>query len=308
MTSTTKKKTTNPNSTGVVTLQSMTAFARTTEDTDWGHAVWEIRSLNHRHLDIQCRLPESLGYLEPMLRSRLPGKINRGRIEIRLYYQPADNTLNSLHINQDLLAQLLNCYIKINEHSGCYLPPDAMRLLAWPGLLQTHRPCELQGQVTDALLSLFDKTLATLLVMRQTEGQAIRHYLKKRLDLLDQHLSVITAQLPEIRNTQQEKLRARFVAAQLGAHIQRFEQELVLSLQKLDVSEELDRLTIHLNACRTILQNAQGAGRQLDCFMQELSREANTLASKSINAAMSLRIVDIKVLLEEMREQVQNVE
>jgi uncharacterized protein (TIGR00255 family) len=290
-----------------VTLSSMTAFARQTLQADWGQASWELRTVNHRHLDIDCRLPKNFLYLEPMLRTRLVNCLKRGRVEIYLHYQ--SNTCDeSLAINESLLNQLLKLYAHINEISKANTPPDTLRLLQWPDVLQKASTQQTEAKVTPILLNLFDHTVTELVQQRVTEGLAIASYLQTRLSQLAEHLQKITLELPRLRTVQIEKLKRRLAEVKLEVDTQRFEQELVIALQKMDVAEELERLTFHLSTCQSNLQSGKVRGRHWDFLMQELIRETNTLAAKSVDVSLSLQIVSMKVLIEEMREQIQNIE
>lgn len=291
-----------------LTLGSMTAFAKQTTTTEAHSINCEIRALNHRHLDIHCYLADGLGYLEPLLRTRIKANIRRGRIEVRLHYQTTEPITAPLSINEARLSQLLSCHARISEYIAAYTPPDALQLLAWPGVLQTPTVTLSDDNLTAMLLAHFDNTLAELLIMRQTEGQIIKQSLLERLDKLEIYLQTVRTQLPIIRENQKQKLLTHFSEATLNVNPQRFEQEFVILLQKMDSAEELDRLSFHAAECRKQLQNKATTGRHLDFLMQELQREANTLAAKSVDATLSLQLVDIKVLIEEMREQIQNIE
>lgn len=283
----------------------MTAFARLEKQTDWGHITWELRSVNHRFLEISFFLPESLSYLEPLLRKQLTNKLRRGRVDVRLRYKLPDNKAVPIEIDKVLANAIIKAYTKIASLTQSTHPLNPNELLHWPHLLklahidyQTLQP---------GLLALFSETLTALCKARAHEGKAIFTIIKQRLVKLQTLIDNIKKLLPDILSTQREKIQARFADIKKNLDTNRLEQEMLLFIQKTDVAEELDRLQIHVNEFTNLLKK-RAMGKPLDFLLQELNREANTLASKSLNANLSLTAVNLKILIEEIREQVQNIE
>jgi uncharacterized protein (TIGR00255 family) len=285
---------------------SMTAFARKEKQAEWGQAAWELRSVNHRYLEIVLSLPEPFSYLEPLIRKQLQTCLQRGRIEAKLRYKSYNNKSMSIEIDEELAQSLIGAYTKIANmaHTSTSLNPG--ELLRWPQLLKF--PELTYEAIQPELMTLFTETLDYFCQVRLTEGKAIFELLNQRLIKLNELIHQIRAQLPGILNLQREKLLARLHDIKTSLDPNRLEQEMLLFAQKTDVAEELDRLQIHLHEFKNLLLKKQAQGKQLDFLLQELNREANTLASKSLNAELTLSAVNIKVLIEEMREQVQNIE
>lgn len=283
----------------------MTAFARKEQQTDWGHTTWELRSVNHRYLDLSLSLPESLSYLEPLLRKQLNQQIRRGRIDVRLRYKPPANKAIPIEINEDLANAIIQTHKQLATLTQTSSPLDPIELLRWPQLLKL--PDIAYETLQSDLLALFSETLTDLCVTRTQEGKAILELIDQRLTKLQSLINTIKEQLPIILSLQREKILARLSDIQMNLDPNRLEQEMLLFTQKMDVAEELDRLQIHVNEFKKLLKNP-AQGKQLDFLLQELNREANTLASKSLDADLSLMAVNLKVLIEEIREQVQNIE
>lgn len=284
---------------------SMTAFARKEQQTDWGHTTWELRSVNHRYLDINLSLPDSLSYLEPLLRKQLTQQIRRGKVDIRLRYKPPANKAMPIEINEHLANAIIQAHKKLAIITQTTNPLDPIELLHWPQILKL--PDITYETLQSDLLALFSKTLADLCQTRAQEGKAILEVIDQRLTKLHHLINTIKKQLPSILSLQREKILARLAYIKISLDPNRLEQEMLLFTQKTDVAEELDRLQIHANEFKRLLKK-QAQGKQLDFLLQELNREANTLAAKSLNADISLMTVNLKVLIEEIREQVQNVE
>ena len=285
-------------------IHSMTAFAHRTTQQDWGTAVWELRSVNHRYLDIAVRLPESLRELEPMIRDRIRQKVQRGKLEVFLKYSSPIHA--GAMVNTSLVQQLALAAEQINAFFPTANTVSITDVLAWPGVLGTNliNPERLQ----QALLQLFDLALVDLLATRKNEGLAISQLIGGRLQQISQLIAEIKPCLPAMIDSQQKKLIAKFTDVKLMIDPQRLAQEIVMLAQKSDVAEELERLEMHLAEASKNLQQTDAVGRRLDFLMQELHREANTLAAKSADAKISALAVELRVLIEQMREQVQNVE
>lgn len=289
-------------------IRSMTAFARQEAHGEWGTATWEIRSINHRYLDVYLRLPENFGHLEPILRDLLRAKIQRGKIEITFRYQQQNTTQNQIVINKPLVQQLISAVHETTQLAkepieALFNPIDILR---WPGVVQS--PEINTNNLEPELLAPFKKTLDELIQARQREGKSIQEFLHQRLADLKTQIESAQQRLPSILSEQREKTFARFEEAKLALDPSRLEQEMVLFAQKIDVAEELSRLETHISEFARTLEQPSASGRRLDFLLQELNREANTLGSKSVSITTTMAAVELKVLIDQMREQVQNVE
>jgi uncharacterized protein (TIGR00255 family) len=288
-------------------IRSMTGFARAEGATPQGLLLWEIRSVNHRFLEVQFRLPDSCRALEPELRQRATARLGRGRLEASLSLKPAgERTAAPGRLNLPLARQLIGHWqtlaAEISE-PGTLNPTDILR---WPGVLEQEEPDPevLHGEA----LRLFDTALEELAAAREREGARLAGLFEARLGEIDDRVGQVLARLPEVTDRIRERLRERVAALGVTVDPERLEQELALIAQKMDVAEELDRLRAHIAEFRSGLGGDVPVGRRLDFLVQELNREANTLASKSADAETTRHAVDIKVLVEQIREQVQNVE
>ncbi len=285
---------------------SMTAFARKEKQAEWGQATWEVRSVNHRYLEIVLSLPDTFSHLEPLIRKQMQTRLQRGRVEAKLRYKPYINKTMPIQIDEELTLSLISAYKKIGHLADTNTPLNPGELLHWPQLLNFP---ELSIKVIQPeLMNLFSETLDDFCQVRSIEGKAIFKLLNQRLIKLADLLQHIQIQLPHILKLQREKLLTRLQDIKTSLDPNRLEQEMLLFAQKTDIAEELDRLQIHLHEFKNLLAKNQAQGKQLDFLLQELNREANTLASKSLNAELTLSAVNVKVLIEEMREQVQNIE
>lgn len=287
-------------------IYSMTAFARQEAKSEWGNATWEIRSINHRYLDISIRLPESLNILEPLLREKIRSQLQRGKIEINLRYKPAPIADNQFAVNQDLVKRLIGAKNEVARLADETTTINLIDILRWPNVLLA--PEENTQQIQADLLKLFDQALTDLVAARAREGESLQKLLLQNLTAMQTAIDKVKHKLPEILKSQREKLIERFNEAQLTLEPTRIEQEMVLFAQKIDVKEELDRLETHIKEVKRTLQQTGSNGRRLDFLMQELNREANTLGSKSASTDTTLIAVELKVLIEQMREQIQNIE
>ena len=283
---------------------SMTAFARQETHQEWGSLSWEIRSVNQRYLEPNFRLPETLRSLEPELRLQLKKQLARGKLDIQLRYHPND-TASDLEVNTHLLQQLIGAADQVYSRTPA-ASLDPLRLLQWPGVLQGAETD--QEIVKKTALTLFAATLKELRAHRLREGQALAALLEERLDKISKHLDEAQHYLPEALEAWRNALLEKANKLQVEVDPQRLEQEVVLLAQKQDVAEELDRLAAHIDEVRLTLQSKEPKGRRLDFLMQEMNREANTLGSKAMSLDMTQVAVELKVLIEQMREQVQNIE
>ena len=277
-------------------IQSMTGYARYEHKADWGTATWEVRSVNQRYLETFFRLPENFRSLENALRDKFRKNLQRGKVECKLYVHMDETRQSELSINEELAKSVIASAKWVSQHSaaGQLNPIDVLK---WPGVVNADE------QDTDALqkevLKALDATIAEFIENRKSEGSAIDKMLQERLDGVSKQ---------EVLQWQRERLLTRFEEAKIELDPQRVEQEMIMLAQKVDVAEELDRLDAHVEEARKILKKGGPCGRRLDFMMQEFNREANTLASKSINADITAAAVDLKVLIEQMREQIQNLE
>ena len=284
-------------------VASMTAFARLEESGEWGHAAWEIRTVNHRYLDISIRLPEELRALETSVRERVSGKLNRGKVECNLRYD-ADSTLDNIAVNARLSEKIIQASRSLPVDNPAPLNP--VDILRWPGVIEKNTP-DLE-QTGAGLLILLDKALQDIVENRRREGQKTGRMIEDRCDLALQQVLQMRAKVPEIIAALSERHLERIRELDIEPDNGRLEQEIALLSQKLDVDEELDRLETHIHEVRRVLTESEPVGRRLDFLMQEMNREANTLGSKSAHIDTSNASIELKVLIEQMREQVQNIE
>ena len=286
-------------------IHSMTAFARKEIKADWGTAVWEIRSVNQRFLETYFRLPEQFRGLEPILRERFRAKLARGKVECNLRFNTEDASANNITLNKELAKQLIEAaeWVQSEGDSAGLNPLD---ILKWPGVVASEETD--MSVIQNALLAGLEDALKDFLQARASEGQAIDKMINQRLDGILAEVEKVSKHMPEVLQWQKDKLIAKFEEAKVELEENRVEQEMVLLAQKLDVAEELDRLQAHVTETQKILKKGGACGRRLDFMMQEFNRESNTLGSKSINANITQSAVELKVLIEQMREQIQNLE
>ena len=287
-------------------IRSMTAFARQETDTDQGALSWEIRSVNHRYLEISVRLPEELRAVESAVRERINARLGRGKVDCACRYRPEAAGAAPVVLDEDNLARLLDACQVVNARLPEPAALNAIELLRWPGVVREQVVDT--GPLQNSALALLDRTLDELVASREREGEQIRDLLTRRCEAMSELVAQARGLLPEIRSALREKLQARLAELDTPADPYRLEQELVFLVQKLDVDEELDRLGGHIEEVRRVLDRKEPVGRRLDFLMQELNREANTLGSKSAAAETTTISVELKVLIEQMREQVQNAE
>ena len=285
---------------------SMTGFARQESQGSWGTLSCEIRSVNQRYLEPIIRLPESLRELEPYIRDQLRKKLYRGKVElvIQLNNELIDN--DRLSINHTLLEQVLDAVNEISATGVQHTSLDPLRLLQWPNMI---RPSSVNIEsIIECASHTFDQTLLALVEHRQREGEELYRHIEQRLADISGWVETIREQMPEILASQREKIQQRIAQWQIQLEDDRLLQEVALLANKADVDEELDRLDTHVAEVKHILQQHGAIGRRLDFMMQELNREANTLSSKSIHSGSTQAAVSLKVLIEQMREQIQNIE
>ncbi len=284
-------------------IRSMTAFARL--DSQEGQFCWELRSVNHRYLDISIRLPEDFRSLEITIREHIQQHIKRGKIDCTLHFQAKKSNNAQWQINQELAQQLCDAMQQINAITGNTTPPNAIDILRWPGVVETQS-LDID-EIGKTVLEHFDTALTQLVVQREREGAQLATLIEQRCIAIATEVERIRGDLPTILQAQRERLESR-LAELVEQNSERLEQEMVIVAQKMDVAEELDRMETHLAEIRQTLTQNQAVGRRLDFLVQELHREANTLGAKSNHNSTSSRTVELKVLIEQMREQTQNIE
>ncbi|MCX7562268.1 YicC family protein [Xanthomonadaceae bacterium XH05] len=287
-------------------IRSMTAFASVERATAWGTLSAELRAVNHRYLEFSLRAPDDLRGLEPVIRERVAGKVQRGKVEMSLRLKSAASaSARELRLDDELLDRLAQA---ATRQAGRFpnLHVNFTDLLAFPGVLEQNGP-DPAGLHAEAL-AVIDATIDEFCAAREREGAKLAVVLREKLDGIETACANVRQWLPEIRAGLRARLEARFAELAPAMDPGRLEQEFVLWLQKLDVDEELDRLATHVAEARRVLGLKEAVGRRLDFLMQEFNREANTLGSKSVDSRTSQIAVELKVLIEQMREQVQNLE
>jgi uncharacterized protein (TIGR00255 family) len=291
-------------------IRSMTAFASAESDTPWGALAFELRSVNHRYLELNPRLPEELRAIEPALRERAAAKLTRGKVDVNLRFRPVDAAAGQMQVDEAMLDKLERAAGLIATRFPAMVV-DFTEVLAWPGVLKREEVD--QEGLRQAALDLLEKALDDMLATRQREGERLGVFLRERLDSVARTVVEVRGWLPDIRAALRARLESRLAEIRQPADAGRvepgrLEQELVLQLSRIDVDEELDRLTAHVAEARRVLALPDAVGRRLDFLMQEFNREANTLGSKSVDQRTTQAAVELKVLIEQMREQVQNIE
>jgi uncharacterized protein (TIGR00255 family) len=285
-------------------IRSMTAYANVEETMAEGWLACELRAVNHRFLEISVRLPDELRALEPRLRERIGARLARGKVDAGVRFRPSSSAADLLL--DEATAGRLAALAEALKARFPELATDFAGLLDWPGLLVKSEFD--QAGLAQSALGLLDRALDQLLASREREGARLAAALHERLDGVEHIIAEVRSFLPQIRAALRAKLEAHLAQLQASADPGRLEQELVLQLSRTDVDEELDRLDAHVAEVRRILARDEAVGRRLDFLMQEFNREANTLASKSVDPRSTRAAVDLKVLIEQMREQVQNLE
>ena len=285
---------------------SMTAFAREEYRGDLGTLVWEIRSVNHRYLEPYLRLPEELRAFEPVVRERLAKRLGRGKIDCTLRFKPGAGVEAGVEVNRQLVEQLLSAGSEVAGIMGVESTLRPMDLLRWPGVIKEQE--QDLGSVQQQALSLLDSALGSLIETRQREGVRLGEMIAERCDQMQGLVVQVREMMPRILEAMRQRIRDRLQEVMEQLDETRLEQEMALIAQRLDVDEEMDRLETHLNEVQQVLERREPIGRRLDFLMQELNRESNTLSSKSNDAGLTRIAVEMKVLIEQMREQVQNIE
>ena len=285
---------------------SMTAFSRQQIDSEWGALTWELRSVNHRYLEPSIRLPENFRSLETPIRKQLRDKLNRGKIECQLRFKAVEPGKIDWQLDTDMITRLSRANSEINRLTGGDHSLKNIDILKWPGVISDE---SLDEEIfNNEVLELFDRALDDLIMARKREGESLKNMLLKRIESIQSITDAIRVKMPNIIAKQNENLFLRLEELKAEFEPTRLEQEIAILAQKADVDEELDRLDAHVNEVVRILESEGQIGRRLDFLMQELNREANTLSSKSIVVETTQGAVELKVLIEQMREQIQNIE
>lgn len=287
-------------------ISSMTAFARRELRGDFGLVICEIRSVNHRYLEPNFKLSDLMRELEMPLREKLRQQLSRGKVDVWIKHEAIDNDAADIRINHALVTRLVAAASEIDSLTRHAAPINAADILRISGVVCPALPN--QQAITQAALTLFDETLRDFIAMRQREGAAITTMINQRLEAITLECEKVHTRMPLIMAHYRQRLLNRLQEVKAELNPERVEQELVLFAHKIDVAEELDRLNAHVAEIRRVLSQENAVGRKLDFLMQELNREANTLGSKSVSADSSLSSVELKVLIEQMREQIQNIE
>ncbi|KJY92197.1 YicC family protein [Pseudoalteromonas piscicida] len=285
-------------------IHSMTAYARKEVKGDWGTGVWEIRSVNQRYLETFIRAPEQFRGLEPVIRERLRKHLQRGKVEVFLKFTANPAHVGQLTVNESLAKQLVESAKWLQSQSGGDINP--VDILRWPGVMEAEE-VDLDT-VNSELLGGFDELVEDFKAARASEGENLETMLTTRLEGILEQVAIVEGYMPEVTKWQREKLSQKLEELKTDIDESRLEQELIYLAQKQDVAEELDRLKSHVKETHKILKKGGACGRRLDFMMQEFNRESNTLASKSINSGITNAAVELKVLIEQMREQIQNIE
>ena len=286
-------------------IHSMTAFARAEQAGANGTLSWELRSVNHRYLEPHLRLPEAFRDLEGAVREALRNGLSRGKVECTLRFAE-DSAGQPLQVDRERAAQLVAAAESVASLIKHPAPLNPLEVLSWPGVLVADA-ADPQA-LNKAALALFKQALDELKQSRSREGIELAKLLTERLDSIDGEVAALRELAPQMLAIQRQKILDRSAELQVELDPQRLEQELVILAQKSDVAEELDRLSTHVSEVRRVLKSGGAAGRRLDFLMQELNREANTLGSKAFDTRSTQAAVNLKVLIEQMREQVQNIE
>jgi len=284
----------------------MTGFASGEIDTPQGTLLWELRSVNHRYLEMQFKLPDGFRALEPALRDIISGSLKRGKVDANLQFRAASAAAAKLRVDQDLARQLITEAEKLATRIAAPKAFSALDILRWPGVV-AEDAVDLKSLYEPAG-QLLKSTVDTLVANRAREGERMQATLEERLVQIDTLAQAVQNRMPMVLEGIRNRVRERAIGLEVKLDDERLEQELVLLAQKMDVAEELDRLVAHVAECRSAFSMDGAIGRRLDFLMQEFNREANTLGSKSADPETTKAAVDLKVLIEQLREQVQNVE
>ena len=287
-------------------IYSMTGYAAAAREFAWGALNVELRSVNHRYLDIQLRLPDELRSMEPQLRETLAARMTRGKVDLRVALATAADLQQLPELNAGLLRQLVALDRQVRDAFPDVAAARVSDILRWPGILGTEElPLE---AVKAACRELLQTALGEFVAARGREGAKLEALLLERAATMETRLAEVLPRMPQVLAGFQEKLAARLKEAMVNGDDERIRQEITLFANRIDVDEELSRLNAHIAELRNILGAGGAVGKRLDFLMQELNREANTLGSKSVDVVVTQAAMDLKLLIEQMREQIQNIE
>lgn len=286
-------------------IHSMTAFGRDRSESTGGTLVWELRTVNHRYLDISLRLPEDLRQIETDVRKRIARVLGRGKVDGVLKFQ-RDAGDTGIDVNTAVVDQLVAAAAKVEKQAGEILPLSTSDILQWPGVMALPE-LDVSSLVADALAGL-DRTLTELVETRSREGTELADHIEQRLATADKIVAELKTLMPEVGQAYRDRIRERLGEIQQELDPARLEQEMVIFTNKSDIAEEVDRLATHIGEVRRVVTKGGTVGRRLDFLMQEFNREANTIGSKAVDIRITNASVELKVLTEQMREQVQNIE
>lgn len=287
-------------------IRSMTGYARAEQTGTQGRLCWEFKSVNHRYLELQFRVPDEFRVLESELRATAAARLARGKIEASLRWVRDAGAASSMQVDPERLSAVCAALDQVSRGLRTSTAPDPLALLAFPGVVRSE-PAEVSAPLAEAS-QLFAQALDDFVATRAREGARLRSYLEERLEAMSQLVERVRARGPEVQSAWLQRLRQRCLDLGVEVEPSRLAQEVALAAQRLDVDEETSRLASHFAEVRQTLARDEAIGRRLDFLMQELNREANTLSSKSQDADMTRCAVEMKVLIEQMREQVQNIE
>ena len=287
-------------------IRSMTAFARYESQIEAGELVWEMRSVNHRYLEVFVRMPEEFRALEPRVREMIGKHLRRGKVEAGLRFNASPVSKTAMSVNIDLLKQLHDALREVTMHAPDVKSPTSMDVLRWPGVVEPQKQ-DIESLHAAAIEAL-GATLEQMVSTREREGKSLSEMISTRANQAAEQVEKAKERMPVVLEGIRQRLSERLGELREEMDPARIEQEMVMLAQRLDIDEEMDRLSTHLDEVNRVLKRKEPVGRRLDFLMQELNREANTLASKSSDAQMTAIGVELKVLIEQMREQVQNIE
>lgn len=286
--------------------RSMTGHARAETRANWGALAIEIRSVNQRFLELNLRLPEALRFLEADIRQAIGKRISRGKLDVNFYFNPEAAANTEISVNADMVKALDEAMNHVHAAVPGVMSPNALQILQYPGVVQ--QPVLAQDDVKADVLVLLQEAIKGLIESRGAEGERLAAMIIERCETIEGYATQVREVVPQIREAMEARLRKRLEQLDTDVNEGRIEQELVMFAQKADVDEEVDRLESHIQAVKEALSATQPVGRKLDFLMQEFTREANTLGSKSQGIETTNISVELKVLIEQMREQVQNIE
>ena len=287
-------------------LHSMTSFARVEREGHWGRIVLELRSVNHRYLDLSFKLPEDCRRFEQEMRTKIQDRLNRGKVDCLLKVAPPEHEDGSLTLNETLVDELITLAVRVDRHLAEPSQVRALDLLRWPGVVVSSEVDA--AELKPALMAALSECLDELVAVRRNEGARLANLITDRSARARALTRTLSQDVPAIVRILLDRFQAKIADLGVEAEPGRLEQECALLAQRLDVAEEIDRLLAHLDEVEQVVARGGPCGRRLDFLMQELNREANTLGSKSAHLETTSAAVDLKVLIEQMREQVQNVE